>query len=325
MSHSDNLVLQTAGVNDVWHYTELHLDSSARDAGTNDEPEFILPIPIHDVMGFKVLSAEIPFSYYLVHDHNSLAEFYVNYNGTVQTHSFNIPNGSYGSPEELAKTWQDLINANVNTSFQYVVDFRPTSGTFAVYAQTSNGTRLRPGDDPNFHGLLFRFPTGPNGESCGPIFGCFPGRNYGSVHEEPADHPPGSLYEVHTELVNLTGPNYLQLFSNLGNQLSNKLLVNGSSTSSPPVIARIPVNAGPFEIITYKDPNPGYLFDTSLSQLQNVQLSLRLGRDENHPLALNNQPWSVVLMVLSQRETTAGRHVYPSDGRNPNNKRIRVR
>ena len=342
MSHSDRLVLQTAGVNDVWHYNELHLDSSARDAGSNDEPVFNLPVPIHDVMGLKVLAAQIPFSYHLIHDHNNTCTFYLYQNpGTPQATPFTltIPPGTYTDPYDLAQVWQDEMNRvaaeNVTQHWTYAVYFHPRTGTLEVFAKKLDGQKMtwQSNQGPTvgitdpadlFHGIAFSFPQDPNGESCAAMFGCQPNVVYGEIKLDDPTGPTAQqyVYEIFTDLINLTGPNYLQLFSNLGNKLSNNLLLNGSTTASPPVIAHIPVNTDPYEVIDYRDPNPSFLFDTSLSQIQSIQLSLRLGREENHILHLNNQSWSVILIFLTQRETTAGRHVYPDES---SNKRIRVR
>lgn len=335
MSHSDRMVLQTAGVNDVWHYNEIHLDSSARDSGTNDEPQFFLPRPLNDVLAFKVLSAEIPFSYYLLHDDNNAARFtfYDVLGGTTpyvtRTLALQIPNGSYSCPEDLGAAWEKEMNQaaselNSPPAFKYKVAFAGATGSFTVSAVDASGNPLSPANnttDPAFHGLSFFFPTTASGESIAAFFGCQPDKVYGNV--DLGGDVNAYTYSVSTDLCNITGSNYLQLFSNLGNRLSTNFLSNGSTTSSPPVIARIPVNAAPFDIITYKDLNPSMMFDVGMTQIQNISLSLRLGRSEDHVLHLNEQPWSVVLMVLTQRDTTVGRHVYPDD--QASRKRIRVR
>lgn len=344
MSQSASVVLQTAGVNDIWHYNELHLDSSARDGGTNDEPTFVLPDPLHDVMGVKVLSAHIPFSYYLVHDDNNsfLFTFWSDQAATghrLQTVPLSLSPGSYSTPDDCAQSLADDINAawiafwqapnrTTQPPYLYAVRFHPSIGAFELYAtKLVNGIPTPvtvANNDCGFQGLSFQFQVGLTGESCAPVFGFQPSVVYGSVMDDPVttDNANEVTYSVIGKLVNLAGPSYLQLFSNLGNRISNRLLVNGTTTSSPPVLARIPVNAPPYGTISYTDPNPSFAFDVGLSQLQNISLSLRLGRQETHPLHLNDQAWSIVLLVLTQRDTSAGRLVYPPEG---GNKRIRVR
>lgn len=314
MSHTDSLVLQTAGVNDVWHYNEIHLDSSQRDAGSNDNPRFTLAEPLHDVMGIKVISAQIPFSYYLIDEHNNAFEFTYSWRKltgfhTTETKRFTFDVGNY-SAEELALQWQTKINQNNPGFGSHRVRFLFNRGIFQI-TNMNGDTEVA---DEHSYGYTFRFPD--DQETAAELFGCVPGQVYGAISDDETG--PSNVY---TGVCNTSGPNYITIISNLANVTNNNLHVNGLSTPTPPVIARIPVTVGPFDMITYGDVNAGFAFDASLAQIQNIELGLRLGTHD-HPLSLNGQSWSVVLMVLTQRQTTSGRHVYPEGS---GNKRIRVR
>lgn len=328
MSHDENTPVQTAGVNDIWRYNELHLDSAARDAGTNDEPTFHLPVPLQNVMGIKVLSAQIPFSYYVLEDDDTAITLWtsqvINNQRTLNPNpvTLHIPAGTYGDADYLASTLQNTLNSAVQgANYRYAVQFQPAAGQMKIYAtKTADGseiTQTSDTGDTTFYGVMLQFPSSPSGGSLAQVLGMSPDAVYGNI---PADNTTQPAYSVNTGFLNLTGPQYLQVYSNLAQRLSTTFLTNGSTTPYPPVIARIPVNVNPFQTITYTDANPAMFFDTTLDRVQTVNLSLRLGRREDNALSLNGVPWQIVIMVLTQRDTVLGRHTHDDKGR----KRVRV-
>jgi hypothetical protein len=320
MSHAEDLVVQTAGVNDVWHYNEVHLDSAGRDSGDNNSPSFFLSQPISDVMGIKVLAARLPFSWYLVNDANRKFTFRYrtpNGAGTLADGRPVLGTGSYADPPSLAQALCDAVNADKDSTalsdyeLRYVFD--PASGTV-----TFRWWRLSADD-------WYAFPDGwgfdfDADEPTASYYG--PARQLG--WDAGVDHL-ASGGTLRTGICNVAGPNYVSLVSNLAGRISPRVHVNGSSTPSPALVARVPVDVPAFGIVDYTDPNPGFCFDTGLDQLQRIDLSWRLGNDYDTVLDFNGQPWSVVVQILTQRDTTAGRTLHLTHDAGPGGrKRVRV-
>lgn len=63
--------VQTSGINDIYEYQEVHLDSGKRDSGDNNHPYFVLHPVIQKVLAVKVTSAEIPLTHYNVNTTNN--------------------------------------------------------------------------------------------------------------------------------------------------------------------------------------------------------------------------------------------------------------
>ena len=109
----------------------------------------------------------------------------------------------------------------------------------------------------------------------------------------------GASYAIPQE--NVTGSNYLLLTSSaLAGRLAKNIRINGESTPHPIVLAKIPVT-----VILYSDVSPGYAFDMSMEQLQNLDL-IMLDGNTLDPL-VPRSAWIVSLMVLSQRDTSVPR------------------
>jgi hypothetical protein len=329
MSHAEDLVVQTAGVNDVWHYNEVHLDSFGRDAGDNNSPSFFLPQPLADVMGIKVLAARVPFSWYLVDATNGAFDFtwgwYVSPGVDENvTKRLALPPGSYDSPQALGDGFARVVNANDPSPMEANQELRATfdapSGTltFAFWNKSSDRVVDDTYNPDKFFGFEYTFVSDPR--SCAFLFGTPPDVPNGRYDRQAPDL---STLSVRTGVVNVAGPNYISLVSNLAGRISPRIHVNGASTPSPALVARVPVDVPAFGIVDYTDPNPGFCFDTGLDQLQRIDLSWRLGNDYDTVLDFNGQPWSVVLQVLTQRDTTAGRTVY-AGAEGQARKRLRV-
>ncbi|KAI8994265.1 hypothetical protein BC832DRAFT_543203, partial [Gaertneriomyces semiglobifer] len=58
------------------------------------------------------------------------------------------------------------------------------------------------------------------------------------------------------------------------------------------VLAKIPVNALPFDMIHYEDPTPIYVFDTSAGNVEAVDLQLKYG-DTGMEVDLNGIAWTL--------------------------------
>jgi hypothetical protein len=265
---------QTGGINDVFAYKEIQLDSHQRDAGTNDEPVFYLAPAIHNVLAIKVVAAQIPFSYYVFDDHNNRFVL-VDPSGT---HDVALPTGNYDAIK-LANTLMAVLNAA-----------SPTHGYFASYSAV-NG-KLTVTADADF---ALTFDTDPYA-SPHVWFGFTAGSN-----------PSTNKTLVAPGVCLSTGPTYLLLTSSAGSRISNQLRINGTSSDNPPVLAKIPAKSNPWGLIDYQDPDATYFFDMSDAYLQQISLALQLG-SSNRTLAMNGGPWSIVLSALCLRDTSITRY-----------------
>lgn len=81
-----NPPITTSGINDIFLYNEVHLDSSQRDTGTNNTPVFNLHPEVPNILGVKLLTAEIPFVWYALP-----GDAYFMVNGNKKT----MPAGNY--------------------------------------------------------------------------------------------------------------------------------------------------------------------------------------------------------------------------------------
>lgn len=295
-------LLQCSGVNDIYEYNELHLDSAGRDQGDNNHPIFVLQPAIGNVMGIKLLSAQIPFSYYVFNSANNTFLLQPDYADPTKV-TVTLPPGNYNVDTFIPVLTTALETANALDT--YTVDYSNLTGRYTV---TSNGGRQ----------FALHFGSGVDdiGESNPRIWmGFGPGANVsssGGVLTAPAT-------------ASITGPNYIYLTTSFGGRLSRNIRVNGNSSIDPTTIAKIPVTVNPWGLITYTDPTASYAFDMSLGQVQNVEMGLQFGHT-SQAVDMNGAPWSIVLQILTQRENTASRRmVGEMKAGQTSNKRIRVR
>lgn len=292
--------LQTAGVNDVYEYNEIHLDSAARDAGTNDEPVFNLNPSISNVLGIKLVSAQIPFTYYVFNDANNTFQILPNADPN-QARTVTLPAGNY-TVTSISNPLTTALGAATGDTYSFT--YSGATGKFTLRSTTGQVFALSFGED-NDEGvsnprLWLGFAPGINRSDDG-----------------------GVLVASHT--ANITGPNYLYLVTSFGGRISRNIRVNGGSTPEAPAFAKIPVTVNPYGLITYTDPNGSYAFDMSNGEVQSIRLGLMYGHTLQK-VQMNGSPWSLVMQVLTQRDTSVPRRVMDNgEGANTGQKRLRVR
>lgn len=275
--------VQTAGINDVYEYNEVHLSSFQRDSGDNDHPQWNLQPELHSVLGVKVLSAQIPYSFYTIVDSGSARNNVLNITQDAGLPAvITLPPGSY-SANQLADALQDVANNAFHVPVLGVTwDIR--NGKYTITNKlTSGGTR--------YLGLA----NNPLADVLG-----FP--------RSDIPFPTTSPYQLVAPYVaNVAGPNSLYLVSRtLGGRLSRNVRCNGGSTANPPVVAKIPLNVNYGEVVNYTDPNPAPCFDTSMALFSTMDFEL-INADTLLPVELNGLSWSVSLQVLTQRDTSVTR------------------
>lgn len=297
---SDNPV-QTSGVNDVFAYNELHLDSVERDGGSNDQPFFVLQPAFSEVMAVKLVGARIPFTYHVFNDGNNAFQLVPDVGGAPDTvHTVRVPVGNY-SVATLVPALQAALSA-VSPADAYTVSYDAAAGRLVVVADSGKPFALRFGTGDADRGI-----SNPR------IWLGFAGGDNLSDGDGRLAAP---------SVANLTGPNYLYLVSSaLGGRVSRNLRVNGGAALEPLVLAAIPVTVNPWGVVIYQDPTTEYAFDFSMGQVQKVDLALVFGHT-GQTVNMNGSPWSVTFQVLTQRDTSVARNVKTDL---VGNKRLRVK
>lgn len=283
-------VLQTQGVNDVYEYNEIHLDSHQADNRNTDQgaihPRFAITPPINNAIGIKVLTAQIPFTWNVVTPANN--------HFTINTKGIDIPPGNYTLTSFVAwlNAYAQPDGVTADSALVWTYDER--SGSLGIYDPSRTSTA------PPTYTVSFSAANGPID-----LFGIpETGGSYDVIG--PGADPNNPTYTLFPGTANMTGSNYLLLTSaSLAGRLAKNIRINGETTPHPIVLAKIPITVNPGGIILYSDVSPGYAFDMSLEQLQNIDLIMLDGTTLT-PL-IPRSPWSVSLMVLSQRETSVPR------------------
>ena len=288
------------GLNDSLKYYEFQLDSldattsNADGVAKTDWPLFLLggKQPLANIAAFKIIEAQIPFSWYVFNEQNTLP----NQNNTqwtlVETGGVNngqslyplLAVGNYAGGSALATALQAALNG---VSSDYVVTFDAqlqkftftttkagvTSFTFGFGAPTNSG---------NFNPRLYiGFPGGITASS-------------GTTLVSP-------------NVVLISGPNYVYVNSTAIGQLTNLYLpqgaVNLGGGNAGPQMAKIPVTVSSGNVIFWQDPDPQKWFDVeNLPLLNQVDFYLTLGNTTTQiPLKLNGLSFSLKLAVLQNQ------------------------
>lgn len=260
-----------SAVNEVYEYNEVHLDSLCRDSGTNDHPIWNVAPELNNVLGVKVLNAQLPFTFDTVHSgNNQFAVVLPNgggtYNVTLDPGNYDVETLPVQAKNKIAAagagnigwTWQ-------NSTGRWIVDGPPG---FSLIFDEGSPT------------VILGFPVGTHTDT-------------GST---------GFITSPNTAV--LTGPTHVYLVSRaIGPRISNHIRMNGSRTRNAAVLAKIPIDVNPGSYFFYNDISNGHAFDAALDQFQEIDLALEYpDKDAAHECQLHGSPWSVSLMVLTQRD-----------------------
>lgn len=303
--------IQTIGINDIYEYNVWHGDSAQRSGGTNNKPSFTLSPSIPNILGAKLMSAQIPFTYYVVNQSNN-AFYYqeTQADGTVDNFQIALNPGHYNA-EELAAHLQERLRA-----------YTLHPGLLVTYDPSLNKLVIRnPTVGSNFAMIFRDHPIDPSytfQHHLAPYLGFNTGTNASS--DAGAE---GSRLIAPNALL-ITGPNYLYITTSFAGRLSNSIRVNSSIRNERPIFAKIPVTVNPGGIILFNDTSPTFYFDMALDQISHIELSLIFG-DSGAEVDLNGAPWSVVFEFLTQRDTAVPRQALNGTPQPLGRKRARVK
>lgn len=265
------------GTSSYFQYTELLLDSADAEvsasstAAANDWPRFYFTSKTPNIACIKVIQAEIPFVFDTInHVNNSLV-----YTEDGVAYVITVPTGNYNG-STLATYLQTQIQI-IRPGFTVTYDSLTRFYTFTmsgnhVWSLSFNGLN-------NLHFAL----------------GFLPNKTY------TASGPGSTIISGAAALI---GGNYLQINSStIGPYIECNTVDTSPGGGTTPVICRIPLSAGPNELIRYTDPSPTMWFDYIGNQIDNFDLYLTLNRyASDTPLEMKNANWSVKLGILSYRE-----------------------
>lgn len=293
-------IIQTAGVNDVYNYIEIHLDTQFADNKPDVtlstarpippiHPEWTLSPPVSDVLGVKLLTAQIPYTADVVNSTNNTF--------STDVGQYDIPVGNYNVTELLAAL--NALTIDPGQANAPYLEWSYVSRTGSLAARSLDGTD---------HSLVLG-EASPVG-----LFGL-------GGPETLTITPDGTSIPG---ILNVSGPNYFLLTSRaIASRIHANVRVNGTHSPNPLILAKIPNTVNPGGVLLYTDPSPGYAFDMNLDQLTTIDLQLLRG-DTLQPVEFK-APWSVTLAVLTQRDTTIARNRDVPQKSGNNAKRIRVR
>lgn len=265
-------------------YGEWIADSSQSNNLDADSPVFYLNSPFPKTIAFKVLSANIPFSYYVINSQNNTFTLSVGASSATVT----LTPGNYN-----ITTFMPMLQAALNAastsldSAAYTVTFNPTTSKLTITSSISNNFSFKfdvSGQDP--YGLknprhILGFPTGTSTAS-------------GTTLVAPY-------------VVNLTGSNYLYLCSSYLGTYNGDSLTIGTEGSSASVIAKIQVNTNPGGIITYEDQDTLHYFSLNSAVLiERIDLFLAFGAPNNMlvPISLNGQAFDVKIGFIMESDSS---------------------
>lgn len=283
------------GISSFYDYFELSLDSqdaSYSYSGTQSK----LNWPVFDIGGglqslqnvvaLKVISASIPFSYYVFTSQNNTFQlFELGPNATPST--ITITPGNYTFSDMITELELRMSLTNSPNGCTYTIVFNQSTNKFTFTSDGLAGTTA--------FNLVFDL-TSDN--TCPKWFlGFNSGNNQSTL-----------LDLTSSNVCLLSGPNYLYVNSQKYGQLTNNVLPNGSLNTGGnrgPQLTRIPINASPGDVIEFVDPNPNMFFSIGTSNsLQEIDLYLTLGNFSTL-MDFNGLSFAIQLGILVQRESSS--------------------
>ena len=285
------------GLNDSLKYFEFQLDSldasssNAPDTASTDWPLFLLggKAPLSNIAAFKIIEAQIPFTYYVFNSVNTdnastnLARWTLTETGAGAGGPYfpKIAVGNYAGGDALATALQTAINA---VSSGYVVTYNSILQKLVFTCNKAGVTAFS-----------FTFGTSTNsGNRNARLYIGFPGGVTSSI----------SNVITSPNVILLSGANYVYVNSNSLGNLTNMYLpqgaVNLGGGNSGPQMAKIPINCNSGEVSYWQDPDPQKWFDVeNLNVLNQVDFYLSLGNTTAEiPLKLNGVSFSLKLGIL---------------------------
>jgi hypothetical protein len=279
-------------IDDIFELVELQLDSrvafSTPDASYSsiNWPLYRLEA-IHNIVGLKVVSASIPFTYYTFNSNNNTFTLTESEGGGAQT--VTIPPGNYNVTTFItaAETALEAASTAAGNNNAYTVTYSGTTGKL-TFVNDAGGVNT----------FTLTFGSSTDNGLTNPRF--LLGFNAGAATSSTSQ----SLTAPNAAMIQ--GDNYIYINCGLGNGIKNYIPLTESNGGggATPMIACVDVNVDAGEIITWVDENPQYFFSKEIDHISSIDFYLTLG---NSPfkLDLNGQPFKLKIGILTRASTTA--------------------
>jgi hypothetical protein len=269
-----------------YEYVEIEFDSYDTNTSfdnnyTSDNwPLFRLGRPLSDICAMKVISAEIPFSYYVINTQNQ--NFSIKLVGG-STFTIAIPIGNYSGNSLVT-----ILNANVNWP----------SFLVASYSSTTNKISIQNTSAVFTYYFIFGTSSLDNG-STNPRFAM------GFAAGNSDDILPLTTF-VAPFVVQISGPNYLYLNSTLYGQSFNLFLPEGANSNglNGYQLCKIPVNTNAGGVIFYNDTTDYTWFEMEdINTFNQIDFFVTVGNVlGNIPTDFNGGNISLKMGLLIKRE-----------------------
>lgn len=270
---------ETGNLSSKFEYVNLLCDSASA-TGPADSTNTILNHPNFEFTnetfrpaGIKVMSAIIPFTYYVINTTNN----------TILLNSLpvDVPPGTY-TGQQLAATLKTIFEDA--TSATWTIGFNSQTLKFTFEWSST------------FWNIQFGFGINQN-DSMKDILGF-----NDTVYNSPVLAP---YVLTSDKIANPTGPTYLCVNSSSIGQ-TVRAIANNTAGGRPVAInqiAKIPIDVQPGGVIFFNDPNPQNFYDFKEgTKFNSFDLYLTLGTEENTILDLNGQSFSVTICLLQYRQ-----------------------
>lgn len=272
-------------LNDDYEYVEIDFDSYDTDVSfdinyTSDNwPLFRLGRPLSNIAAMKIVSAEIPFSYYVINLQNQT--FTLTAVGGL-TSIITIPIGNY-----TGNSLASIINANASWPATLTVSYSSVTNRLSIQNTGVTVTWY----------LSFGI-TGDNG-STNPRFALgFGAGNSSNIA------PSTTLLAPF--VIQISGPNYLFLNSTLFGQSFNLYLAEGANNNglNGPQLCKIPVTTNAGGVIFYNDDTDFTWFEMEdLNTFNQIDFYITIGNVlGNIPADFNGGNISLKLGLLIKRD-----------------------
>lgn len=283
--------MDSYAISQNYDYTEISLDSEDFDrpqiSGISELNWPLFNIggmqTLRKVVAMKIISAEIPFSYYVF---NTLNNVFTLDESSDGTRLITITPGNYTSSQMVTEL-NNQFAAGIVTAV-YTVAYSSITNKFTVTSDGGGGN------------ASFTLNFGTTGGTTNTEPHWFLGFNSGV-------NASTLLVLESPNVILLSGPNYIYVNSQTQGQLTNNLLPTGAENlgggNRGPQMAKIPVTSGPGSIIFYNDPAPEYWFNVGMIDvMQHIDFYLTLGNFKG-VIDLNGLAFQLKLGILQQKKS----------------------
>lgn len=240
-------------------YRSIFFNSANRDFGTNDEPVFVLDPNINAAQKIKLLSVNVPISFYTFNNSN----LRVNENTAGSLFSNVVLNGNYTNSQLTSFLSSQLTTASSSTgnSRTYNVAYDSILGKLAI--QSTGGSFVVTSGSANVN-LGYRSPS----------------------QTPSAVQTADSVLQLTKQLLVIQSDELSQSV-----QTSSRSYYNGSP--SDPVVGVVPITNGVYQYQYYESPVSSEYLQANSANLERI--SFRITDLEGNLISLNGVPFSVKL------------------------------